>query len=237
MTDDDDIPNSGMLPSNKRPPGRPTQETKPDAKPDTASAASVSRDTPAPTSGIAPSAAQWEQFMNTMRTNKDVDMHVAATIHAQAMKKALRPENEIAPGVSVYNPRGERDFPRPKPTQIYMLARYPICEPGNYDTTTWTEIELLNSLKAGAYRVTKSDGTEIEVLVKAEGDSAGRPYKMTLFADGKGVQDDEQKNNWVSLVAVITQMVTGERPEQSYARYQAIIDAQQAELARLKGAA
>ncbi len=183
--------------------------------------------------GIAPTAEQWALLMATLAGNKLADIEVAATINAQAMKKALRPENEIAPAISVFNPRGETKYPRPKPTQIYMMARYPICDPGNYDTTTWTEIELLNSLRGGAYRVTKSDGMDIEVLVKGETDSAGRPYKMTLFADGKGIQDDEQRNNWPSLLQVLTQMVTGEGPAQSYARYQSIIDKQQAELAAL----
>ncbi len=179
--------------------------------------------------GIAPTAEQWALLMATLAGNKLADIEVAATINAQAMKKALRPENEIAPAISAFNPKGETKYPRPKPTQIYMMARYPICDPGNYDTTTWTEIELLNQLRGGAYRVTKSDGTDIEVLVKGETDSAGRPYKMTLFADGKGIQDDEQRNNWPSLMQVLTQMVTGEQPAQSFARYQSIIDKLQAE--------
>lgn len=180
--------------------------------------------------GFAPTADQWALLIDALRTNKHADIEVAAQINAQAMKKALRPENEIAPAISAFNPKGETLYPRPKPKQIYMMARYPICDPGNYDTTTWTEIELLNQLKHGAYIVTKSDGTDVEVLVKGEADSAGRPYKMTLFADGKGIQDDEQRNNWPSLMQVLTQMVTGEGPAQSYARYQSIIDKQQAEL-------
>lgn len=184
--------------------------------------------------GIAPTAEQWAALMATLAGNKLADIEVAATINAQAMKKALRPENEIAPAISAFNPKGETKYPRPRPRQIYMMARYPICDPGNYDTTTWSEIELLNQLRPGAYMVTKSDGTDVEVLVKGENDSAGRPYKMTLFADGKGIQDDEQRNNWPSLMQVLTQMVTGEQPAQSFARYQSIIDKQKAELDALK---
>ena len=238
MSDEDDN-DIGMLGRKGagRPPNRPweTKETVPRETPPP----TVPRDTTKETvqsQGYAPTADQWSMLIDALKSNKAADIEAAATVNARAMKKALRPENEIAPGVSAYNPKGERDFPRPKPTQIFMLARYPICEPGNYDTTTWTEIELLNQIKGGAYMVTKADGTDVEVLVKGETDSAGRPYKMTLFADGKGIQDDDQKNNWPPLLQILTQMVMGERPDQSFARYQAIIDRQAAELAALKAA-
>lgn len=184
--------------------------------------------------GIAPTAEQWNQLIAALASNKAADMEIAATVNAQAMKKALRPENEISPMISVYNPKGETKYPRPKPTHIYMMARYPICDPGNYDTTTWTELELLNQLKPGEYPVTKGDGLDVKVLVKTEFDSAGRPYKTTLFADGRGIRDDEEKNNWPPLLQILTQIVTGEAPSQSFARYQRIIDdlrAQQQEAA------
>lgn len=178
-----------------------------------------------------------EKQAEILRSNKDVDEELSARIHAQAMKKALRPENEIAPGISAFNPKGERDHARPKPTHIYMMARYPICDPGNYDTTTWSELELLNQLKAGAYKVTKADGTDVEVLVKTEYDSAGRPYRTTLFADGKGIADDEQKHNWPPLMQILTQMITGEAPMQSFARYQRVIDEQAARIRELEASA
>lgn len=188
--------------------------------------------------GFTPTMEQWGQLIEALRGNKEADIEAAATVNARAMKKALRPENEISPMISAYNPKGETAFPRPKPTQIYLIAGYPICDPGNYDTATWTEIELLNQLKPGPYRVTKSDGLEVEVLVKTEKDSAGRPYKTTLFADGKGLakDDPDQKHNWPPLLQILTQMITGERPEQSYARYKDIIDQQAARIKELEAA-
>lgn len=186
--------------------------------------------------GFAPSMEQWADLMDKLTSNKQLDIENAAIINAQAMKKALRPENELHPGISVYNPRGEQKYPRPKPTQIYMLAKYPICDPGNYDTTTYSELELLNQLKPGIYPITKSDGLTVNVLVKTEYDGADRPYKTTLFADGKGIQDDEQRQNWQPLMQILTEMVTGEGPTQSYARYQARIDALEAKLAAVSAA-
>jgi hypothetical protein len=181
--------------------------------------------------GIAPTAEQWGVLMETLKSNKLADVEVAATINAKAMKKALRPENEIAPGISVYNPRGEQAYPRDKPTHIYMIGPYPICDPGNYDTTTATEIALLNQVRPGMYPVTKSDGSSVRILVKSDQDASNKPYRTVIFADGKGIMDDEQKNNWGSLIQILTEITTGETPTQSYARYQREIDALKAQLA------
>lgn len=184
--------------------------------------------------GIAPTAEQWTQMMAVLAGNKEKDLEVAADIHARAMKKALRPENEIAPGISVYNPRGEVAFPREKPSHIYMIGPYPICDPGNYDTTTATEIALLNQVVPGVYPVTKSDASQVRMLVKTDTDGAGKPYRTILFADGKGIMDDEQKNNWGPLLQILSEIVFGETPTRSLERYQSIIDARDREIATLK---
>src|SRR4051812_15592244 len=105
---------------------KPTDKT-PDATPAVAAVEQA---------GFVPTMAQWQMLIETLRGNKEADIEAAATVNARAMKKALRPENEISPMISAYNPKGETEFPRPKPTHIFMLAKYPICDPGNYDTTT-----------------------------------------------------------------------------------------------------
>ncbi len=46
--------------------------------------------------------------------------------------------------------------------------------------------------------------------------------------------DDDQKANWVPLVQMLTQILTGEAPMQSYARYQTMLDARDAEISTLK---
>lgn len=184
--------------------------------------------------GIAPTAEQWAQMMAVLAGNKEADMEVAATIHARAMKKALRPENEIAPGISVYNPLGEIAHPRPKPTHIFNQGPYPICSPQDFATVTATEIALCNQLQPGDYMVTKSDGMDVKVTVKTEYESNGtKPYRTTVIMP---MADDDQKANWVPLVQMLTQILTGEAPHQSYARYQSIIDTQAAEIAALKAA-
>lgn len=185
--------------------------------------------------GIAPTAEQWAQMMAVLSGNKEADMEVAATIHARAMKKALRPENEIAPDVSVYNPRGERDHPRKKPSHIFMQGPYPICSPQDYFTSTATEIALCEALRPGDYMVTKADGSDVKVTIKTDLESNGtKPYRTTILMP---MADDDQKANWVPLVQMLTEITTGEQPAASFARMQAIIDKQAAELASLKATA
>lgn len=181
--------------------------------------------------GFAPSMEQWAMLMEKLTKNQQLDIETAATINAQAMKKALRPENEIAPGISIFNPAGDQAHPRPKPTQIYMLAKYPICDPGNYETTTYTELELLSQLRGGLFNVTKADASTVQVMVRQDLDAAGKPYKTTLFADGKGLKDDEDKNNWPPLIQILTEIVTGDGPAKSFLRYQTRIAELEAKLA------
>lgn len=182
--------------------------------------------------GIAPTASQWAELLSALRRNTEADIEVAATVNARAMKKALRPENEIAPGVSIFNPQGEVAHPRPKPTHIFMMGPYPICEPSNYDTSTGTEITLCNQLQPGDYLVTKADGVDVKATVKTEYQGNGKtPYRTTIHIP---MADDEQKNNWVPLMQLLTQIVTGESPMQSFARYQAVIDAREARIRDLE---
>lgn len=173
-------------------------------------------------------------MMAVLAGNKEADMEVGATMYARAMKKALRPENETAPDISIYNPRGERDHPRPRPSHIFMQGPYPICSPQDYSTSTATEIALCEALRPGDYMVTKADGTDVKVAIKTDFESNGtKPYRTTILMP---MADDDQKANWVPLVQMLTQITTGEQPTASYARMQAIIDKQAAELAALKAA-
>lgn len=185
--------------------------------------------------GIAPTAEQWAQLMAALGASKIADVEIAADIHARAMKKALRPENEVHPGISVYNPQGERDHPRTRPSHLFMMGPYPIADPGNFDTVTKTEIELLNALEPGSFPVTKADGTMVKVHVKREYQTDGTtPYRTWLHMP---IANDEQKESWPPLVQILTEILTGEAPAQSYERYARMLAEKDAEIARLKGAA
>jgi hypothetical protein len=86
-----------------------------------------------------------------------------AETNAQAMKKALKPENDPAPLISAFNPRGDRDFPRPK-----LRCEFTLFDgiPLDGTTDTYEELELLNQLVGGEYWVTKSDGSPMKFKVR-----------------------------------------------------------------------
>lgn len=198
-----------------------------DLLPDAESAEFAGPDTPGPQE--MPPASFWEGLIGALQQNKVADQTLAADLHAQAMKKALRPEVEAHAGISHYNPLGERDHPRPRPSHIYMLGPYPIADPGNYDTVTRLELELLDQLRPGDYRATKADGQDVTVTVKTDLTANGTtPYRTTILMP---MANDEEKNNWPPLVQLLTQITTGEAPMQSFTRMQQRIRDLEAQLA------
>lgn len=87
----------------------------------------------------------------------------AAEINADAMKRALKPENAAPPMVSIYNPAGDRDHPRPKlKAKVTLFDGIPI----DGDTDSVEEITLYNQLEAGDYFVQKADGTRMPFTVR-----------------------------------------------------------------------
>jgi hypothetical protein len=60
--------------------------------------------------------------------------------NAQSTRKALRPEVERAPDISAFNPKGERDHPRPKLIHKVLFAGMEL----DAEELTLGEIELLN---------------------------------------------------------------------------------------------
>lgn len=113
-----------------------------------------------------------------------------AEANAQAMKRALKPENDPAPMVSVYNPLGDRDHPRPR-----LKCEFTLFDGIPVDGTTDTveEIELMNQLVAGDYWVTKSDNTPMKFSVREVRNDLGQLRRINLHfpyrdaADAAGV--------------------------------------------------
>lgn len=80
---------------------------------------------------------------------------------ADETRKAHRPSNEIAHFRSPFNPRGERDYPRPK-LKCLMMIPWLL----DRDSCTREEIELANLLETGEYVVKRVDGTKFKVMCK-----------------------------------------------------------------------
>lgn len=93
---------------------------------------------------------------------RSIAAHMNPANNATAMKRALRPENTRHPGISALNPRGDKDYPRPK--LKYKRVNVPYrSEPEDFDRE---RIELLNLLEQGQYMVDRNDGTQVQISVK-----------------------------------------------------------------------
>ena len=87
----------------------------------------------------------------------------APDVHAKAMKKAMRPSNDAVPGISVFNPRGQKDYPLPD-LKCEIMAPYSI-HPA-YHGLDREEVELFNLLEPGDYEIELADSTNGRVFVK-----------------------------------------------------------------------
>jgi len=113
-----------------------------------------------------------------------------AEANAQAMKRALKPENDPAPLISVYNPAGDRDSPRPR-----LKCAFTVFDGIPIDGTTDTveELELMNALEAGDYWVMKSDNMPMKFQVREMRNELGVLQRINLAfpyrdaADAAGV--------------------------------------------------
>lgn len=81
---------------------------------------------------------------------------------AKAFAATQKKENTSAPMVSIYNPRGERDHPGPKLRAKTLQNGIELRE----DTLLVEEVEALNALPPGEFRVAKANGVKIPFTVK-----------------------------------------------------------------------
>ena len=94
-------------------------------------------------------------------------------------------ENEFPPEISFLNPLGERDHPRPELKCRIVWAGYEEKK----ESLTREEIELLNQIEPGDYRVTKSDGVTIPFTVKAKQGNNGKLEMLRFSFPCKNVED------------------------------------------------
>jgi hypothetical protein len=156
---------------------------------------------PTPRTGVGFTADQFDRLIDAIKGNSTDQVEAQAQIHALAMRKQLRPENDTHPDFSVFNPRGERDHPRPQLVCEMFLGPYPL----ERQTLTVKECELLNQLEPGLYDITKADGSIVPFHVIPR-----------LRVDGKTIEritiafpcaDDDQKQNFPSFASMLREVV------------------------------
>lgn len=82
--------------------------------------------------------------------------------NAEALRRGQDPSNPFAPDVNVFNPRGERDHPRPR-----LKCKMFLPWEAEWESLTREEIQLLNLLEPGDYYVMRNDESRVMVTVRA----------------------------------------------------------------------
>lgn len=131
----------------------------------------------------APADSRLTELMTQLTTAlvrmSDSNMEGSQLIAAEHRRatQAVRPSNQIIPGISVFNRRGEMlaDYQKPKLKCLMMLPW--IAE---WESLTREEVELLNLLQAGQYVVKRIDRSRINVTVAIEYKTNGDPSRLVM---------------------------------------------------------
>lgn len=98
---------------------------------------------------------------------------------AAAVRRNQDPSNVHAPGVSVFNPRGERDYPRPR---IKFRAFLPW--EAEWESMTREEIELVNLLESGDYYVRRNDESRVKLTIRtSDNPNTGEIERLLMNTD------------------------------------------------------
>ena len=130
----------------------------------------------------------------------------------EALLNKTRPENAQSPGIGAYSyPEGELARPKPALKCKVLWCGYELTT----DTMRPDEIDWVNRLEPGEFRVTKADGTKIPFTVTAKHsqafDEKTQRFKLeelNVWFPCKG----EHKQNHMSLVSYCQQAVNGSIP-------------------------
>jgi hypothetical protein len=109
-------------------------------------------------------------------------------------REQARPHENLfnPPMKSHFNPLGERDHPRDELKCQMFWAGYKMTK----DNLRQSEIELLNRIDPGVYRVTKADGRTIPFTVVARTDDTGKLDRMNFHFACKSAED---RSNHLSM--------------------------------------
>lgn len=131
-------------------------------------------------------------------------------------------ENQFHPDVSFLNPLGEKDHPRPELKVRMTWVGHKLTKEG----LSREEIDLLNRIKPGSYRVTKADGSRIKFDCVAAEDAFGNIERLSFHFPCKSVED---RHNHASMASYLREAMGESMPRVDYLL--AEIDKLKAELA------
>lgn len=123
-------------------------------------------------------AASMQLIAEAMNGFRQAQLQGAQTV-ADMQRRTVMPENKFPPNVSAFNPRGDKDFPRPA-LKCEMLLPWPAEE----ESLTREELELLNLLMPGEYTIRRADRTPIKILVTVQLKlDSNQPSKLLIHHD------------------------------------------------------
>ena len=181
----------------------------------------VEKPAPVPAPVAAPSqpiALTFEQLQALMQGAQGNTQAIADALNKGiAQSKTPRPENQFAPEVSVFNPLGERDHPRPglkcevflgaKDRTGQVLSTYPYMPE---DLTAYEQIAL-NTLTPGTHTLTLLDGAPIKLeIVAAKKDAVSEEItRLVLCVPQAVIEKRSQSKNMLPSICNIVEQVTG----------------------------
>ena len=132
-----------------------------------------------------------------------------AEVSAQTMKRALKPENQTHPGLSVFSyPEGDVAHARPElPFQV-LWNNFPVHKFA--EQHHWYELELLSQLQPGEYHVSLANDEGAQpVTIKGEYDANRKLTKIEVQAAG---MDRNTARSAPPMAVWAYQMVHHDRP-------------------------
>ena len=122
-------------------------------------------------------------FAEILKQNQQIQAG-ALLVQQEQLKQTKRKSNARPPGISVFNPRGEKDYPMPD-LKCVMHMPWPL-RPTLHGCTR-EEVELLNRLDLGEYLIDLLDGTTVAAnVIGTKNQATGIVESLALM----GAKDD-----------------------------------------------
>lgn len=128
-----------------------------------------------------------EAIKTGQSNNQQVNPQLEGMLKLLQEREEARPHENLfnPPMKSAFNPEGDRDNPRPDLKCQMFWVGFKMSK----DNLRRVEIELLNRIEPGAYKVTKADGKVIPFTVIARYEDTGTLDRMNISFPCKSADD------------------------------------------------
>lgn len=134
-------------------------------------------------------------------------------LQREQLKQTRKKSNDVGPDRSVFNPRGQKDYPMPD-LKCEVLMPWPLRK-GFMHGLTREEVELMNLIEPGEYVISLLDGTDVQCCVLGTRNTLTRKVERLAFM---GTRDEEsghystlyskeRRNAFPSMVATLREIL------------------------------